>query len=75
MELAQHVGFGMKNTDSVFLGLESLTNSSSFTMQRLEEIWTLRKLMVHTPNNDPAPTGTQQIDSSQTPPVSVSQVP
>ena len=46
------LGFGMKSTGSVFLGLKSLTSSLSFTIQKLEEIRTLRQLTdvpTHTP--------------------------
>ena len=32
------LGFVMKSTGSVFLGLKSLTSSLSFTIQKLEEI-------------------------------------
>ena len=58
MELTEGSGFGMKSTGSVFLGLKSLTNSLSFTILKLEEIWALRQLTdvpTHTPSNDLLP--------------------
>ena len=67
------LGFVMKSIGSVFLGLKSLTSSLSFTIQKLEEIWTVRQLTdvpTHTPKRS-APTGTQQPDSFHPPPVSV----
>ena len=51
MNVVDSVGTGMENALWVFLGLASITNSSSFTIQRLEEKCTFSQLM----DGQPAP--------------------